>query len=128
VRAFTDGKGVDVIMDMVGADYLAQNLSLLKLKGRLVFISTLSGGQTQIDLRQLMGKRLRMIGSVLRSRTLAEKIAIKENFMTSFWPQVENGTLKPVIDRVYPIAQVNEAQQQMAENRNIGKIILQVRY
>ena len=128
VRAFTDGKGVDVIMDMVGADYLAQNLSLLKLKGRLVFISTLSGGQTQIDLRQLMGKRLRLIGSVLRSRTLAEKIAIKENFMTSFWPQVENGTLKPVIDRVYPIAQVNEAQQQMAENRNIGKIILQVRY
>ncbi len=127
VRAFTDGKGVDVIMDMVGADYLAQNLSLLKLKGRLVFISTLSGGETQIDLRQLMGKRLRLIGSVLRSRSLAEKIAIKENFMTRFWSQVEAGALKPVIDSVYPIAQVNEAQQQMAANRNIGKIVLQIR-
>lgn len=127
VRAFTDGKGVDVIMDMVGADYLTQNLSLLKLKGRLVFISTLSGGKSEIDLRQLMGKRLRLIGSVLRSRSLTEKVAIKENFMARCWPQVESGALQPVIDRIYPITQVNEAQQQMAENRNIGKLILQVR-
>lgn len=127
VKTFTDGKGVDVIMDMVGADYLAQNLGLLKLKGRLVFISTLSGAQTQIDLRQVMGKRLRLIGSVLRSRSLEEKVAIKTNFMSRFWPQVEAGAIKPVIETVYPIAQANEAQAQMAENRNIGKIILQVR-
>lgn len=127
VKHFTDGKGVDVVMDMVGADYLARNLGMLKLKGRLVFISTLSGAQTQIDLRQVMGKRLRLIGSVLRSRTLAEKVAIKENFMARCWPAVESGTLKPVIETIYPIAQANEAHQQMAENRNIGKIILQVR-
>jgi putative PIG3 family NAD(P)H quinone oxidoreductase len=127
VRAFTNGQGVDVIMDMVGADYLAKNLSLLKLKGRLVFISTLSGTKTDIDLRHLMGKRLRLIGSVLRSRALAEKVAIKETFMTKFWPLVEAGTIKPVIDTTYPIAQANTAHQQMAENRNIGKIILQVR-
>jgi NADPH2:quinone reductase len=114
-------------MDMVGADYLAKNLSLLKLKGRLVFISTLSGTKTDIDLRHLMGKRLRLIGSVLRSRALAEKVAIKETFMTKFWPLVEAGTIKPVIDTTYPIAQANTAHQQMAENRNIGKIILQVR-
>ncbi len=127
VKAFTDGKGVDVVMDMVGADYLAKNLGLLKLKGRLVFISTLSGAQTQIDLRQVMGKRLRLIGSVLRSRSLEEKVAIKQNFMSRFWAQVESGTLKPVIETVYPIAEANAAQAQMAENRNIGKIILQVR-
>lgn len=127
VRTFTNGQGVDVIMDMVGADYLAKNLSLLKLKGRLVFISTLSGTKTEIDLRHLMGKRLRLIGSVLRSRALAEKIAIKENFMARCWPLVKAGTIKPVIDSVYPISQVNEAQAQMAANRNIGKIILQVR-
>jgi putative PIG3 family NAD(P)H quinone oxidoreductase len=132
VRTFTNsqgssGQGVDVIMDMVGADYLAKNLSLLKLKGRLVFISTLSGTKTEIDLRHLMGKRLRLIGSVLRSRALAEKVAIKETFMAKFWPLVEAGTIKPVIDTIYPIAQANVAQQQMAENRNIGKIILQVR-
>ena len=127
VRTFTNGQGVDVIMDMVGADYLAKNLGLLKLKGRLVFISTLSGTKTEIDLRHLMGKRLRLIGSVLRSRALAEKVAIKANFMARFWPLVEAGTIKPVIDSVYSITQVNEAQQQMAANRNIGKIILQIR-
>jgi len=130
-RTFTNeqgnGQGVDVIMDMVGADYLARNLSLLKLKGRLVFISTLSGATTEIDLRQIMGKRLRLIGSVLRSRSLAEKVAIKEAFMAKFWPLVENGPIKPVIDAIYPMAQINDAHQQMAENRNIGKIIVQIR-
>ena len=127
VKAFTDGAGVEVIMDMVGADYLAHNLGLLKLKGRLVWISTLSGSQAQIDLRQVMGKRLRLIGSVLRSRSLAEKVTIQTNFMEQFWSGVEAGTIKPVIETIYPIAEANVAQQQMAENRNIGKIILQVK-
>jgi putative PIG3 family NAD(P)H quinone oxidoreductase len=127
VKTFTGGKGVDVIMDMVGADYLAQNLGLLKLKGRLVWISTLSGADAAINLRLVMGKRLRLIGSVLRSRSLDEKVTIKQNFMDQFWPQITAGMIKPVIETVYPIAEANAAQQQMAENRNIGKIILQVR-
>lgn len=127
VRTFTNGAGVDVIMDMVGANYLERNLSLLKLKGRLVFISMLSGGQTQINLGALMGKRLRLIGSVLRSRALAEKLEIKARFMANFWPLLEEGKIQPVIDAVYPIAQANEAQQRMADNLNIGKIVLTVR-
>ncbi len=127
VRAFSNGAGVDVIIDMVGANYLERNLSLLKLKGRLVFISMLSGGQTQINLGALMGKRLRLIGSVLRSRTLTEKLEIKERFMANFWPLIEEGKIQPVIDSVYPITQANEAQQRMAENLNIGKIVLTVR-
>ncbi|MEZ4656532.1 MAG: NAD(P)H-quinone oxidoreductase [Caldilineaceae bacterium] len=127
VRAFTNGQGIDVILDMVGADYLARNLDLLKLKGRLVHIATLSGARAEVNLGLLMGKRLRMIGSVLRSRALAEKVTIKENFMARFWPQVEQGVLKPIIDSVYPIAQANEAQARMAQNENIGKIVLQVR-
>lgn len=127
VNAFTDGNGVDVIMDMVGADYLAKNLGLLKRQGRLVWISTLSGADAEINLRQVMGKRLRLIGSVLRPRSLAEKTEIQHNFMTRFWPQIEAGTIKPVIETIYPIAEANAAQAQMAENRNIGKIILQVR-
>jgi len=127
VGAFTNGVGVDVILDMVGADYLARNLSLLKLKGRMVFIALLSGSQAPIDLGLLQRKRLRLIGSLLRSRALAEKIEIKEKFMTRFWPLLEAGKIQPVIDSVYPIAQANEAQQRMAENRNIGKIVLQVR-
>jgi NADPH:quinone reductase-like Zn-dependent oxidoreductase len=74
-----------------------------------------------------MRRRLRLIGSVLRPRTLAEKVEIKERFMAQFWPQLTDGTIKPIIDSVYPISQANEAQQQMAENQNIGKIILKVR-
>ncbi|MCB0061220.1 MAG: NAD(P)H-quinone oxidoreductase [Caldilineaceae bacterium] len=127
VNAFTEGKGVDVIMDMVGADYLAKNLELLNLKGRLVWISTLSGADAEINLRLVMGKRLRLIGSVLRSRSLEEKVTIKQNFMEHFWAKLTAGTMKPIIETIYPIAEANAAQQQMAENRNIGKIILQVR-
>nr|HMN31141.1 zinc-binding dehydrogenase [Caldilineaceae bacterium] len=126
-KEFTGGAGVDVILDMVGAAYLQRNLSLLRLRGRLVFISMLSGGQTDINLGALMGRRLRLIGSVLRSRSLEEKVEIKERFMDLFWSQLEEGTIQPVIDAVYPIAEANDAHQRMAENRNIGKIVLTVR-
>jgi NADPH:quinone reductase-like Zn-dependent oxidoreductase len=74
-----------------------------------------------------MGRRLRLIGSVLRSRSLAEKIEIKERFMDRFWSHLEVGTIQPVIDSVYPISEVNEAHARMAANQNIGKIGLQVR-
>lgn len=127
VKEYTGGAGVDVILDMVGAAYLERNLSLLRLKGRLVFISMLSGGKTEIDLGSLMRRRLRMIGSVLRSRSLEEKVEIKERFMDLFWTHLEDGAIQPVIDSVYPIAQAGEAQQRMADNLNIGKIVLQVR-
>lgn len=127
VRTATNGAGVDVILDMVGANYLSQNVGLLRLKGRLVFISTLSGSRAEIDLRHLMGRRLRLIGSVLRSRSLAEKVEIKDRFMQQFWPHLLSGEITPVIDCVLPIQQANEAQQLMAENRNIGKIVLTVR-
>ncbi len=126
-KEFTDGAGVDVILDMVGADYFERNLSLLKLKGRLVFIATLSGTQTTLNIGALMGRRLRLIGSVLRSRSLAEKIEIKTRFMERFWAFLDNGTIQPVIDQIYPIRQAGEAQARMATNQNIGKIGLQVR-
>ncbi|CAN5653578.1 NAD(P)H-quinone oxidoreductase [soil metagenome] len=127
VRSFTNGAGVDVILDIVGADYMARNLSLLKLKGRIVFIALLGGSQAQVDLAQLQRRRARLIGSLLRSRSLAEKIAIKEQFMARFGSLLEDGTLQPVIDSVYPIAQANEAHKRMAGNHNIGKIVLQIK-
>ncbi len=126
IEAHTNGDGVDVILDMVGAAYLERNLRLLKLRGRLVFISMLSGSKTEINLGALMGRRLRLIGSVLRGRSLAEKIEIKEGFMERFWPLLLDGTIQSIIDSVYPIEQANEAHQYMVENRNIGKIILRV--
>lgn len=119
--------GVDVILDMVGAEYLAANLELLRTKGRLVFIATLGGAKAEIDIRQLMTRRLHLIGSVLRSRTLEEKTAIRNAFLASFGDAIERATIQPVIDSVYPIILANDAHKRMAENRNIGKIVLQVR-
>lgn len=127
IGRYTHGEGVDVILDMVGAAYFERNLKLLKLKGRLVFISMLSGSKTEINLGALMGRRLRLIGSVLRARSQAEKVEIKARFMAQFWPQLLDGTIAPIIDTVYPITQANEAQQYMADNKNTGKIILRVR-
>jgi putative PIG3 family NAD(P)H quinone oxidoreductase len=119
--------GVDVILDIVGAAYLERNLKLLKLGGRLILISALSGGKAQLNLGALLGRRLRLIGSVLRSRSLTEKIEIKQKFMERFWPLLLTGAIQPVIDSIYPIEQVEEAHQRMAKNHNIGKIILRVR-
>ncbi len=127
IKSHTNGAGVDVILDMVGADYLARNIDLLKRCGRLVFISTLSGSRTEIDLRYLMGRRLRLIGSVLRSRSLTEKVAVKERFMTQFWDKLVDGSICPIIDSAWPITEANEAHEYMRQNKNIGKIILHVR-
>lgn len=127
VRRHTGGAGVDVILDMVGGDYYARNIELLKVKGRMVFISTLGGSQASLDIGRLMRKRLRLIGSVLRARSLAEKTEIKQRFMERFWPAVESGAIRPVIDHVYPIHEANAAHAAMAANRNIGKIVLKVR-
>jgi putative PIG3 family NAD(P)H quinone oxidoreductase len=127
ILAHTHGQGVDVILDNIGAGYFERNLKLLKLRGRLVFIATMSGSQTELNIGALMGRRLRLIGSVLRSRSLAEKVEIKERFMAQFWPLLLNGKIQPIIDTVYPIEQANDAHQRMGENKNIGKIILKVR-
>lgn len=127
ILVHTNGQGVDMILDNIGASYFERNLKLLKLRGRLVFIATMGGSQTQLNIGALMGRRLRLIGSVLRGRSIPEKTEIKERFMAQFWPKLLDGTIQPTIDSIYPIEQANEAHQRMAENKNIGKIILKVR-
>ncbi len=122
-----NGVEVDVIVDMVGADYFQRNLSLLGMRGRMVSIATLSGAQVTLNVAELMSRRLRLIGSVLRPRSVAEKIEITRGFMARFWPLVETGSIKPVIDSIYPIEQVQDAHQRMAANLNMGKIVLQIR-
>ncbi|MCG3210913.1 MAG: Narbonolide/10-deoxymethynolide synthase PikA2, modules 3 and 4 [Anaerolineae bacterium] len=126
-RILAEADGVDVILDMVGANYLESNIRLLKLRGRLVFIATMGGGRAEIDIWRLMGRRLRLIGSVLRARPVAEKIEIKERFMAQFWKKFLDGTLSPIIDSVYPVAQAEQAHAHMQQNQNIGKIILKIR-
>ena len=118
--------GVDVILDMVGQDYFARNLALLRTSGRLVVIATLSGAHAGLDLRQLMSKRLTLKGSTLRSRPLAERVNLKEKFMQMFGHALAEGQLKPVVDEVIPITEAERAHERMRENLNIGKLILQV--
>lgn len=127
VRTFTEGQGVDVILDMVGASYFDRNLELLKMRGRLVFIATLGGNQVTLDISKLMRKRARLIGSVLRPRTLDEKHEIKDLFMNRCWSLIQRGLIRPVIDATFPVAEANAAHARMANNENIGKIVLKIR-
>lgn len=115
---------VDLILDPVGGATLSANLRLLAPKGRLVMIATLAGGTDQLDLRQVLAKRLRIIGSTLRSRPVAEKIALTRSFSGHVLPGFADGTFKPVIDAVLPLSQAAEAHRRMAANENIGKLVL----
>ena len=126
VMAATGGKGVDLILDPVGGKYLNQNMELLKENGRLVNIGLLGGNTAEINLATLLGKSLRIIGSRLRSRPLTEKIAITQQFKERFWPMLAEGRLQPVIDTVFPIEEAQAAHAYVRENRNTGKVILEV--
>ena len=123
----TNGQGVDVILDMVGADYFERNLSSLATGGRLVFISSLSGSKVELDIRKLMAKRASIKGSTLRARPLEEKVALKEAFTQQFWEALERGLIEPVIDRVFKVQDAEKAHDYMRENKNIGKLLLEVR-
>ena len=124
VREHTEGVGV--VLDMVGQDYLARNLELLNTGGRLVVISTLSGSAAQLELRTLMTKRLSVVGSTLRSRPLAEKVALVGAFRARFWEALEAGRVNPVMDQVFDIREVEAAHERMKNNLNIGKMVLRV--
>jgi len=126
IMAATDGAGVDVILDPVGGGYLARNVALLKPFGRLVNIANLGGSRGELDMGRVLGRRLRLIGSTLRGRPAAEKIAITRQFEEAVWPKLADGRLRPVIDRVFPIAEAGAAHAYVLENRNIGKVILEV--
>lgn len=124
ILEITSGKGVDVILDIVGGQYLARHLDILSTRGRLVLIGLLGGSKAEIPLGTLLTKRLRIIGSVLRSRTIEEKAALTQLFKERVVPLVESSKVHPVIDRIYPIHAAEEAHQYMLEGRRFGKIVL----
>jgi NADPH:quinone reductase-like Zn-dependent oxidoreductase len=127
VAALTAGQGVDIILDCVGGSYLEGNLGSLRPRGRLVIIGLMGGTRADINLGPLVARRLRVIGSVLRSRSLAEKIAITDAFRAQVLPRFANGTLKPIVDKTYPIAEAAAAHDYIAANQNFGKVVLRVR-
>ncbi|MCB8944316.1 MAG: NAD(P)H-quinone oxidoreductase [Ardenticatenaceae bacterium] len=126
VLAFTNHEGVDVVLDPVGAAYLDRNMQVLRRYGRLVNIGLLSGAKTEMNMGLLIGKRLKLIGSTLRTRPLAEKVEITRQFSERFWPKLIAGELQPIVDTVFPIEQAQAAHEYVAEDKNIGKVILAV--
>ncbi len=124
--AATDGRGADVILDMVGGDYVALNYAAAALDGRIVQIAFLRGPKAEVDLRPLMQKRLVHTGSTLRSRSPAEKAAVAEALRAKVWPLFEAGRIKPVIDSVFPLAEVAKAHARMESGTHVGKIVLTV--
>jgi NADPH2:quinone reductase len=127
VKRLTDGRGVDVILDMVGAAYFARNLRSLALDGRCVIIAFLGGHQAEaVDLRPIMVKRLTVTGSTMRPRTTAQKGAIAAALEAKVWPLLAEGRCGPEIFRSFPMAQAAQAHALMESSAHIGKIMLQV--
>ncbi len=122
----TDGKGVDVILDMVGGDYIQRNMSAAALWGRIVNIAYMSGMQANVNFAPMMMKRLSLLATTLRARTNDEKGAIRDAVLKTVWPLIEAGKIKPVIDGKYPLAEAQEAHARMASSGHIGKILLTV--
>lgn len=126
VKEATGGKGVNVVLDMVGGDYIAKNIGLLAEDGRLVFIAFLNGPQAQVNFQAVMVRRLTITGSTLRPRPIGFKAAIAGALQREIWPALADGRIKPVIDSVLPLADAAEAHRRMEASNHIGKILLKI--
>ena len=125
--AFTDGEGVDVVLDVIGGDYVNRNISVLRVGGRIVQVGTMGGGRTDVNIGMLLPKRATIIGTVLRSRPLEEKIAITRRFTAEMLPLFDDGRLVPVIDSRFTLSEIAAAHSYMETNANTGKILIDVR-
>lgn len=126
IARLTDGRGVDVILDMVCADYLARNLASLAVAGRLVIIAFLGGGQTQVDIESMIRKRQTLCGSTLRPQTPQEKGLIAADLLAHVWPLLEQGAIKPMINSVHPLANASESHAELEAGGHVGKLVLSV--
>jgi putative PIG3 family NAD(P)H quinone oxidoreductase len=124
VKDFTGGKGVDIVLDMVGGDYLPRNLQCLAEDGRHVSIAVQRGAKAEIPIWEIMRRRLTLTGSTLRGRDRAFKAMVADELSRIVWPHVEEGKLRPVIDRSFPLAEVAEAHRRMEAGDHVGKIVL----
>jgi putative PIG3 family NAD(P)H quinone oxidoreductase len=125
-KDWTNGAGVDVILDLVGASYLAANLDALAPRGRLLLVGTMAGARAPLDFRQVMSKRLRLMGTVLRARSTEEKARATRLFAAHVVPLLARGALRPVIDSVFALADIRAAHERLESNETFGKIVLKV--
>jgi putative PIG3 family NAD(P)H quinone oxidoreductase len=126
VREWSGGAGMGVILDLVGGSYLAANLEALALRGRLMIVGTTGGTSAQLDFGKVMGKRLRITGTALRSRSTEEKALATKRFAASVVPLLASGKVRPVIDKIYSLDEVRSAHERMESNASFGKIVLLV--
>ncbi len=126
VRAFTDGRGADVILDVVAGEYTQRNLDCLAVDGRLVTIATLGGTRAEINVVKLMVRRQTLTGSTLRPRTDAFKALLADEIALEVWPLVESGELRPQMDRTYSLAEAAKAHRRMEAGEHFGKMVLQI--
>jgi putative PIG3 family NAD(P)H quinone oxidoreductase len=124
VRELTGGRGVDVVLDMVGGDYFARNIDALAVEGRLVEIATLHGVKAELNIQTIMGRRLTVTGSTLRPRPVAEKGAIATELRQHVWPLLESGVVKPVVHATFPLRDAAEAHRVMESSVHVGKLLL----
>ena len=126
VRAWTKGAGVNVLLDLVGASYLDANLDALAPYGRMLLVGTLGGASASLDFRRVMGKRLRITGTVLRARSTEEKAAAVRRFAAEVVPLLERGLVRPVLDSTYNLQEVDAAYARLESNETFGKVVLRV--
>jgi NADPH:quinone reductase-like Zn-dependent oxidoreductase len=124
VARLTNDHGVEVILDLVGGDYFAANLRAIATLGRIICVGTTGGSKSEADLGTILRKRVTIIGTVLRARSNAEKAAATKAFVAQVLPLLERGTIRPVIDRSFPAAEVRSAHQYLESNRSCGKVVL----
>ncbi|HLL53710.1 MAG TPA: NAD(P)H-quinone oxidoreductase [Myxococcaceae bacterium] len=124
VRTLTGGHGVDVVLDLVGGAYLPETLSAAATQARIVLVGLLAGRAEKLDLSVLLSKRLRLFGTVLRSRPIEEKIALARDFERQVLPLFSEGRIKPVVDAFFPMYQIQQACERMAQNVPLGKVVL----
>jgi putative PIG3 family NAD(P)H quinone oxidoreductase len=126
IGEWTDGRGVDVILDPVGAGYLADNLRLLATDGRLVIIGLMGGTKAELELGLMMMKRLRIIGSTLRARSVAAKSRVMDALAQRVWPLIVAGRIQPIIEAVVPIERAEDAHALIASDRTFGKVVMTI--
>jgi NADPH2:quinone reductase len=126
IKAETKGKGIDVILDMVGGDYLARNIKCLAADGRMVSIAFLRGSAAELNLMPVMLKRLTLTGSTLRPQSNDAKARMARGLAETVWPLLDKGTIAPLIHAVFPLAEAAKAHALMESNAHVGKIVLQV--
>ena len=126
VQSATGGRGVDAVLDVIGGDYLDRNVASLRTGGHIVQVGVMGGGSTTLNLGMLLPKRAHLTGTVLRGRPLEEKIAISQRFAAEMGPRFTDGSLRPVIDTHFPLADVAAAHDRLERNDSFGKLVLDV--